>query len=42
VTVPDLIIETDKERKHFELAEQIKSHVGRREGRIKHVVEKWK
>lgn len=42
VVIPELIIETDKERKHFELAEQIKSHVGRREGRIKNVVEKWK
>lgn len=42
VVVPDLIIKSDKEHKHFELAEQIKLHVGRREGRIKNIVEKWK
>ncbi|NVK21685.1 MAG: acyl-CoA thioesterase [Kangiellaceae bacterium] len=39
--VPELIVETDKEHKHHELAQQIKAHVGRREERIKHVVEKW-
>lgn len=39
--VPELIIETDKEHKHNELAQQIKDHVKRREERIKHVVEKW-
>lgn len=42
VPVPALIIDTDKERKQSELAQQIKNHVGRREGRIKEVVEKWK
>ncbi len=42
VPVPELIIDTDKERKQSELAQQIKNHVGRREGRIKEVVEKWK
>ncbi|MBD3652892.1 hotdog domain-containing protein [Kangiella sp.] len=40
--VPELIIETDKEKKQSELAQQIKDHVGRREVRIKEVVEKWK
>lgn len=39
--VPELIIETEKEQKHHELAQQIKAHVGRREERIQHVVEKW-
>lgn len=42
VLVPELIIDTDKERKQSELAQQIKDHVGRREGRIQEVVEKWK
>ncbi|HEY9029925.1 MAG TPA: hotdog domain-containing protein [Kangiella sp.] len=42
VPVPALIIDTDKERKQSELAQQIKNHVGRREGRIQEVVEKWK
>ncbi|MRX27841.1 acyl-CoA thioesterase [Kangiella sp. HZ709] len=39
--VPDLILETETEKKHSELAQQIKDHVKRREERIKHVVEKW-
>ena len=42
VSVPELIIETDKEKKQNEFAEQIKAHVGRRETRIQEVVEKWK
>lgn len=42
VPVPALIIDTDKEGKQSELAQQIKNHVGRREGRIQEVVEKWK
>ncbi len=39
--VPELLIESETEQKHFELAQQIKNHVKRREERIKHVVEKW-
>lgn len=39
--VPELILKTEKEKKHNELAQQIKAHVGRREERIQHVVEKW-
>lgn len=39
--VPELVLETEKEQKHHELAQQIKEHVKRREERIKHVVEKW-